>query len=160
VIWFGPQESLVTSAEQDGENLEKRLRAVISEHGGAAVDVSAQRTTVRLRGAHARSLGQRLLAGSVPVGVRCGCRRTDRARIGSRSADPVGRQGNRLPDAGAVIVGLLPGRVADRRRERIRSRAVTQARQRSAGGGAGSTVASSVRPLMVKIDIRSGWATT
>ena len=46
----------MTSAEQDGENREKRLRAVISEHGGAAVDVSAQRTTVRLRGAHARDL--------------------------------------------------------------------------------------------------------
>jgi sarcosine oxidase subunit gamma len=32
------------------------LRDRLSEHGGAAVDVSAQRTTVRLRGARARDV--------------------------------------------------------------------------------------------------------
>jgi sarcosine oxidase subunit gamma len=56
VIWFGPQEWLITSASQASEDLEGRLRAAVAEHGGAAVDVSAQRTTVRLRGAHARDV--------------------------------------------------------------------------------------------------------
>jgi len=55
-IWFGPQESLVTSTAGTGAALETQLREVIAEHGGAAVDVSAQRTTVRLRGAHARDV--------------------------------------------------------------------------------------------------------
>jgi sarcosine oxidase, subunit gamma len=54
VIWFGPQEWLVTSASQSGEELETRLRDAVAEAGGAAVDVSAQRTTIRLRGADAR----------------------------------------------------------------------------------------------------------
>jgi sarcosine oxidase, subunit gamma len=54
VIWFGPQEWLVTSASRSGEELETHLRAAVAEAGGAAVDVSAQRTTIRLRGAHAR----------------------------------------------------------------------------------------------------------
>lgn len=56
VIWLGPQEWLVTSERGDGEELEVALRGAVSEHGGAAVDVSAQRTTVRLRGAHARDV--------------------------------------------------------------------------------------------------------
>lgn len=56
VIWFGPQEWLVTSTSQAAEALEAQLREVTTEHGGAAVDVSAQRTTVRLRGAHARDV--------------------------------------------------------------------------------------------------------
>lgn len=59
VHWFGPQEWLVTADEytdRSGEVLEAQLRAVVSEHGGAAVDVSAQRTALRLRGAHARDL--------------------------------------------------------------------------------------------------------
>ena len=56
VIWFGPQEWLITSAGQASEDLEGRLRAAVAEYDGAAVDVSAQRTTVRLRGAHARDV--------------------------------------------------------------------------------------------------------
>jgi sarcosine oxidase subunit gamma len=56
VIWFGPQEWLVTSTSQAAEALEAQLREVTTEHGGAAVDVSAQRTTVRLCGAHARDV--------------------------------------------------------------------------------------------------------
>src|SRR6476620_6490848 len=56
LIWFGPQEWLVTSRDRTGEALEAQLREAITEHGGAAVDVSAQRTTVRLRGAHARDV--------------------------------------------------------------------------------------------------------
>ena len=56
VIWFGPQEWLVTSTSQAAEALEAQLREVTTEHGGAAVDVSAQRTTVLLCGAHARDV--------------------------------------------------------------------------------------------------------
>jgi sarcosine oxidase, subunit gamma len=56
VIWFGPQEWLITSEGRAGEELEATLREAVSEHGGAAVDVSAQRTTLRLRGAHARDV--------------------------------------------------------------------------------------------------------
>jgi sarcosine oxidase subunit gamma len=56
VVWFGPQEWLVTSASGDGEDIESRLRERITAHGGAAVDVSAQRTTLRITGAHARDV--------------------------------------------------------------------------------------------------------
>ena len=57
VIWLGPQEWLVTSERRDGEDPEATLRDAVSEHGGAAVvEVSAQRTTLRLRGAHARDV--------------------------------------------------------------------------------------------------------
>ena len=56
VIWLGPEECLVTSTTRDGEDLEAALREAVSEHHGAAVDVSAQRTTLRLRGAHARDV--------------------------------------------------------------------------------------------------------
>ena len=56
VIWFGPDEWLVTSTTQAGEDLEAALKAAVAEHDGAAVDVSAQRTTLRLRGAHARDV--------------------------------------------------------------------------------------------------------
>ena len=56
VIWFGPAEWLVTSTALEPEELESRLRDAVVEHGGAAVDVSAQRTTVRLRGEHARDV--------------------------------------------------------------------------------------------------------
>jgi len=56
VIWLGPQEWLVTSERRDGEDIEAALREAMSEHDGAAVDVSAQRTTLRLRGEHARDV--------------------------------------------------------------------------------------------------------
>lgn len=56
VIWFGPQEWLVTSTQRGGEGLEAELHEAVAAAGGAAVDVSAQRTTVRLRGAHARDV--------------------------------------------------------------------------------------------------------
>jgi sarcosine oxidase, subunit gamma len=56
VIWLGPQEWLITSERRNGEDIEAALREAMSEHGGAAVDVSAQRTTLRLRGAHARDV--------------------------------------------------------------------------------------------------------
>jgi sarcosine oxidase, subunit gamma len=56
VIWFGPQEWLICSSSRTGEDLEAALRDATAEHGGAAVDVSAQRTAVRLRGARARDV--------------------------------------------------------------------------------------------------------
>lgn len=56
VIWFGPQEWLVTSTQRGGEALETELHEAVAAAGGAAVDVSAQRTTIRLRGAHARDV--------------------------------------------------------------------------------------------------------
>jgi sarcosine oxidase, subunit gamma len=55
-IWLGPEEWLFTSQSRDGEEIEAALREAMSEHGGAAVDVSAQRTTLRLHGAHARDV--------------------------------------------------------------------------------------------------------
>jgi sarcosine oxidase subunit gamma len=55
-IWLGPQEWLITSDSRDGEDLEATVRDAVSEHRGAAIDVSAQRTTLRLRGAHARDV--------------------------------------------------------------------------------------------------------
>ncbi|KKF02838.1 sarcosine oxidase subunit gamma [Mycolicibacterium obuense] len=56
VIWLGPQEWLAVSADRAGEQMEAALRAATAAHGGAAVDVSAQRTSLRLRGANARAL--------------------------------------------------------------------------------------------------------
>ncbi|WP_068272493.1 sarcosine oxidase subunit gamma [Aldersonia kunmingensis] len=56
VIWMGPQEWLVLAGNRAGEELEAQLRDAIGEHGGAAVDVSAQRTSLRLRGSNARAV--------------------------------------------------------------------------------------------------------
>ena len=56
VIWFGPQEWLITSTVLAGEDLEARLREAVGSSGGAAVDVSAQRSTLRLSGQHARAI--------------------------------------------------------------------------------------------------------
>ena len=56
VIWFGPDEWLVMSSDRAPETLESQLRDAVTAHGGAAVDVSAQRTTLRLRGNHARDV--------------------------------------------------------------------------------------------------------
>jgi sarcosine oxidase, subunit gamma len=55
-IWFGPQEWLITSTGRNAEELESHLRDAVVESRGAAVDVSAQRTILRLRGAHARDV--------------------------------------------------------------------------------------------------------
>jgi sarcosine oxidase subunit gamma len=56
VIWLGPDEWLVTGSSLTGAELEARLRDVVSTHGGAAVDVSGQRTTLRLSGSHSRDV--------------------------------------------------------------------------------------------------------
>jgi sarcosine oxidase, subunit gamma len=71
-IWLGPDEWLITSPVRTPEELETGLRSAISpedtvaggaKFGGSVVDVSAQRTTVALRGEHARDL----LAGGCSV---------------------------------------------------------------------------------------------
>jgi sarcosine oxidase subunit gamma len=56
MIWLGPDEWLVTSPFRSPEVLEAGLRAAVGASGGAVVDVSAQRTTLRLRGAHVRDV--------------------------------------------------------------------------------------------------------
>ena len=56
VIWLGPDEWLVTTRSSTGAEFESRLRDVIAPHGGAAIDVSGQRTTLRLRGSRARDV--------------------------------------------------------------------------------------------------------
>jgi sarcosine oxidase subunit gamma len=56
VIWLGPDEWLVTGTAMAGPELEGRLREVVAQHGGAAVDVSGQRTTLRLSGSHIRDV--------------------------------------------------------------------------------------------------------
>lgn len=56
IIWLGPDEWLVTSSIAPPEVLEQTLLRVVAPHGGAAVDVSAQRTGLRVRGSRARDL--------------------------------------------------------------------------------------------------------
>jgi sarcosine oxidase subunit gamma len=57
-IWLGPDEWLITSPFRTPDELETELRAAVGDgvFGGTVVDVSAQRTTLRLRGEHARDL--------------------------------------------------------------------------------------------------------
>jgi len=55
-IWMGPDEWLITAGTRSAAELETQLRAAVSEDGGAAIDVSAQRTTLRLSGPDARDV--------------------------------------------------------------------------------------------------------
>jgi sarcosine oxidase, subunit gamma len=55
-IWMGPDEWLIAAGTRSAAELEAQLRAAVGEHGGAAVDVSAQRTTLRLSGPDAREV--------------------------------------------------------------------------------------------------------
>jgi sarcosine oxidase, subunit gamma len=59
-IWLGPDEWLITSPFRTPEQLETGLREAVgaggTEFDGTVVDVSAQRTTVALRGEHVRDL--------------------------------------------------------------------------------------------------------
>jgi len=54
-VWLGPDEWLVTSPFRTPEALETGLREAVAGEG-SVVDVSAQRTTLRLRGEHVRDL--------------------------------------------------------------------------------------------------------
>ena len=54
-VWLGPDEWLVTSPFRTPEELETGLREAVAGEG-SVVDVSAQRTTLRLRGEHVRDL--------------------------------------------------------------------------------------------------------
>lgn len=54
-IWLGPDEWLVTDPSRSPQELEAELRAAVGAEG-AVVDVSAQRTTLRLRGEHVRDV--------------------------------------------------------------------------------------------------------
>ena len=56
VIWQGPDEWLVTGTVLAGSELEARLCEAVAAHGGAAIDVSGQRTTLRLSGSHCRDV--------------------------------------------------------------------------------------------------------
>lgn len=55
-IWLGPEEWLVIGAGLDPVELEHRLGTAVREHRGAATDVSAQRTSLRLSGSRARDV--------------------------------------------------------------------------------------------------------
>jgi sarcosine oxidase subunit gamma len=55
-IWLGPDEWLVTTRSGTGVELESRLRNAIVPLGGAAIDVSGQRTALRLKGSRARDV--------------------------------------------------------------------------------------------------------
>jgi sarcosine oxidase, subunit gamma len=55
-VWLGPDEWLVTDGTVAPEELEARLRAAVPPSGGAVVDVSGQRTTLRLAGPNARDV--------------------------------------------------------------------------------------------------------
>jgi sarcosine oxidase, subunit gamma len=54
-IWMGPDEWLITAGTRSAATLEAQLRAALGEDG-AAIDVSAQRTTLRLSGPDAREV--------------------------------------------------------------------------------------------------------
>jgi len=56
VIWQGPDEWLVTGTAMSGPELEVRLREAVAMYGGAGVDVSGQRTTLRLSGSRSRDV--------------------------------------------------------------------------------------------------------
>lgn len=56
-IWLGPDEWLITSPFLTPEELGTGLREAVGDgEVGSVVDVSAQRTTLRLRGEHVRDL--------------------------------------------------------------------------------------------------------
>jgi sarcosine oxidase subunit gamma len=54
-MWMGPDEWLITAGTRSAATLETELRAAVGEDG-AAIDVSAQRTTLRLSGPDAREV--------------------------------------------------------------------------------------------------------
>jgi sarcosine oxidase subunit gamma len=64
VLWLGPDEWLVVGPVGDGgARVAERLRDALGGERGSAVDVSANRTTVEVRGPHARDV----LEGGCPI---------------------------------------------------------------------------------------------
>ncbi|WP_214404753.1 sarcosine oxidase subunit gamma [Pseudonocardia lacus] len=55
-VWLGPDEWLLTSGSETPWEFEERVRAAAGPLGGAVVDVSAQRITLRLTGERARDV--------------------------------------------------------------------------------------------------------
>ena len=55
-VWLGPDEWLLTSSTQAPDELEARVAAAVAPLSGSATDVSAQRITLRLKGARARDV--------------------------------------------------------------------------------------------------------
>ena len=55
-IWLGPDEWLLTSGSESPWAFEERIRDAVLPLGGAVVDVSAQRITLRLTGEHTRDV--------------------------------------------------------------------------------------------------------
>jgi sarcosine oxidase subunit gamma len=55
-VWLGPDEWLLTSSTEAPEDLEALVRAAVVPLGGSAVDVSAQRITLRLTGTRVRDV--------------------------------------------------------------------------------------------------------
>ena len=90
VIWLGPDEWLVLDESTEPWVLEDRLRSVLAPLGGAATDVSAQRTCLRLHGPHAEEV------------LRAGCSLDVHPRVfGPGSSAQVD-----LAQAGVVLLAL------------------------------------------------------
>ena len=89
-IWLGPDEWLITSPFQTPEELESELRDAVGDLGAAVVDVSAQRTTLLLRGEHVRDL------------LSCGCSLDLHPRVFGRGTAAQTLLGH----AGVVLIAL------------------------------------------------------
>jgi sarcosine oxidase, subunit gamma len=116
VIWLCTDEWLVTGTALVGPELEARLREAVAPHDGAAVDVSGQRTTLRLRGPHSRDV------------LAKGCALDLHPRAfgeGTAAQTMVGQAGvillavngtgDRLSHSGALLLRPVSGRLAARR---------------------------------------------
>lgn len=91
-VWLGPDEWLLTSSTETPQELEQRVRDVVTPLGGAAADVSAQRISMRLSGPRVRDV------------VAKGCSVDLHPRVfGSGSSAQT-----LLGQAGIVLLGLSP----------------------------------------------------
>ena len=128
VVWLGPDEWLITDADGPTD-LEAGLAEIVRPADGAVVDVSAQRTTIRLRGPHARAVLAKGCAVDLhPRVVRHQlAQQTMLAHAGvilvvldaGRGGAGPGRRPRR-PAAGPLHLRGLPGRMAARRRPGVR----------------------------------------
>ena len=124
MIWLGHDEWLVTDTALTGPELEARLRAVVTPHGGAAVDVSGQRTTLRLRGSHSRDVcGQGVRARPASKGLRRGCGGGEHGWASRRHTAGGRRPRWRLPHSRAFLLRPVFGRLGSSTRWRSTHRA-------------------------------------